>query len=91
MAEPFQRLTAGAARSLVEAHRLGLNDLGEVLEPLYEEIRDIAREGGEVYSRALPLVCSRERLAAVLAILKDDGYIVDVDAGMLFVKWGRTV
>lgn len=91
MSEPFQRLTAQAARSLVEAHNLGLDQIGEYLEPLYEEIRDQAMQGAQEYSASLALVCPREHLAAVLSLLREDGYLVDVDAGRLIIRWGRVV
>ena len=91
MAEPFQRLTAAEARSLVEAHQLGLDRMGSVLEPLYEEIRDCASVGMTATERTLAMVCPRDQLATVIQCLRDDGFIVDVDAGVMTVHWGRAV
>ncbi len=87
----FVRLTAADARSLVEAHRLNLDEFSEVLVPIYEEINRLALEGKTQFERPLIMVCAREQVGTVIQVLREDGYIVGVDNGILIITWGRPV
>jgi hypothetical protein len=94
MPEPPNHIDASEARRLVEAHRLKLGDLAEWTGPLYFAIRQAADRGETTHNQVLhdewgPAGLSRPQLAAIVMKLKDDGFIVDQDGGVLTINWGR--
>ncbi len=84
------RFDATAARAAMDAYRLGLNEMDDVLGSVYGEIHEVATLGG-AEARVLASVVKREQLTRLIELLRGDGYIVDVDAGNLIIKWGRVV
>lgn len=95
MQEPAKRPTAVEARAMVEAKRLDLSHLTQWIEPIYKGITAAASNGETIYHAQVLDFCdeaaqlTRKDLASIVEMLKNDGYIVYQDGGILSINWGR--